>query len=50
MFYTKLDEVVSSCTNFLKQEWYIQGDFNTDILAERNVLKIDFETLKKYLT
>ncbi len=28
-----------------KQECYILGDFNTDVLAERNVLKNDFENL-----
>ena len=39
MFYAKLEEVLSSCTNFVKQECYILGDFNTDVLAERNVLK-----------
>ena len=27
----------------VKQECYILGDFNTDVLAERNVLKNDFE-------
>ena len=43
MFYAKLEEVLSSCTNFVKQECYILGDFNTDVLAERNVLKNDFE-------
>ena len=43
MFYAKLDEVLSSCTNFVKQECYILGDFNTDVLAEKNVLKNDFE-------
>ena len=43
MFYAKLEDVLSSCTNFLKQECYILGDFNTDVLAEKNVLKIDFE-------
>ena len=43
MFYAKLEEVLSSCTNFVKQECYILGDFNTDVLAERNALKNDFE-------
>ena len=43
MFYAKLEEVLSSCTNFVKQECYILGDFNTDVLAESNVLKNDFE-------
>ena len=42
-FYAKLEEVLSSCTNFVKQECYILGDFNTDVLAERNVLKNDFQ-------
>ena len=45
MFYAKLEEVLSSCTNFLKQECYILGDFNTDVLAQRNVLKNDFENV-----
>ena len=43
MFYAKLEEVLSSCTNFVKQECYILGDFNTDVLAESNILKNDFE-------
>ena len=43
MFYAKLEEVLSSCTSFVKQECYILGDFNTDVLVERNVLKNDFE-------
>ena len=43
MFYAKLEDVLSSCTTFVKQECYILGDFNTDVLAEKNVLKNDFE-------
>ena len=43
MFYEKLEEVRSSCTNVVKQECYILGDFNIGVLAERNVLKNDFE-------
>ena len=43
MFYAKLEDVLSSCTNFFKQECYILGDFNTDVLAEKNVLQNDFE-------
>ena len=43
MFYAKLEEVLSSCTNLFRQECYILGDFNTDILAEKSVLKKDFE-------
>ena len=43
MFYAKLEEVLSSCTNLFRQECYILGDFNTDILAEKSVLKKDLE-------
>ena len=42
VFYAKLEEVLSNCINFVKQECYILGDFNTDVLAERNVLKKRF--------
>ena len=44
MFYAKLEEVLSSCTNFVKHECYMLGDFNTDVLAERNVLKTILKT------
>ena len=45
--YAKLEDVLSSCTNFFKQECYILGDFNTDVLAEKNVLKNDFENFMR---
>ena len=47
MFSAKLEDVLSSCTNFLKQECYILGDFNTDVLAEKNVLKNNFENFMR---
>ena len=43
IFFVSLKEVLSSCTNLFRQECYILGDFNTDILAEKSVLKKDFE-------
>ena len=47
MFYAQLEEILSSCTNLLKQECYILGDLNIDVLAERNVFKKRFLKLLK---
>ena len=45
MVYVKLEEVLSRYTNSFKQECYIMGDFNTAVLAEKSVLKNDFENV-----